>query len=197
MNSLADNLSFRLENLPPRTSMDVLDMDRLPMIPFGHAAFQYLNAACELGLLDPLAGRGPLTAEQIRSEFDLTEGAGDILLLDCTSLGLIELNGSWYRLAAQIMDLMKRGIWSYIKNTVAFEQHIMYEEQADFAEPLRQNTNDALLVPAHRLFRFAPGRGWHDLPVAAARDVVARRRLHGVRTDYLPRLGTARHPDRH
>jgi hypothetical protein len=131
--------------------MGALDMDRLPMILFGHAAFQYLNAACELGLLDLLAGRGPLTAEQIRSELDLAERAGDILLLGCTSLGLIEFDGSWYRLAAQIMDLIKRGIWSHIRNTVTFEQHIVYEGQADFAESLRQNTNVEL--------RRIPGEG--------------------------------------
>jgi L-tyrosine C(3)-methyltransferase len=131
--------------------MNALDMDQLSMILFGHAAFQCLNAACELGLLDLLAGYGPLTAEQIRSHLDLAERSGDILLLGCTSLGLTERNGSRYRLAALITDLIDRGIWPHIKDTVAFEQHIVYEGQADFAESLRQNTNVGL--------RRIPGEG--------------------------------------
>jgi L-tyrosine C(3)-methyltransferase len=149
--SLTGGSPLYLMDLQSRASTNALDMDQLSMILFGHAAFQYLNAACELGLLDLLAGCGPLTAEQIRSELDLAERAGDILLLGCTSLGLIELDGSGYRLATQIMDLMNCGMWPHIRNVVAFEQHIVYEGQADFVESLRQNTNIGL--------RRIPGEG--------------------------------------
>ena len=148
--SLVD-FALNFEDLPSSTSMKSLDMDRLSMILFGHAAFQYLNAACELGLLDLLATSGPLSAEQIHSELNLAERAGNILLLGCTSLGMIERHGDRYHLATQIRDLMNCGMWPHIKNTVAFEQHIVYEAQADFAESLRQNTNVGL--------RRIPGEG--------------------------------------
>lgn len=133
-----------MEDRSAHASANALDMDQLSRILFGHAAFQYLNAACELGLLELLAEDGPLPAEQIRSALGLAERARDILLLGCTSLGLIELQGSWYRVAAQIADLMERGVWQHIKNSVAFQQYIVYEGQADFTESLRQNTNVGL-----------------------------------------------------
>lgn len=125
--------------------------DRFSMILFGHAAFQYLNAGCELGLFELLAEKGPLTTNDIRTALDLEERAGDILLLGCASLGLIHREGPTCRLSAEINDLMDRGEWSHIVNTVAFEQHIVYEGQADFTESLRHNTNVGL--------RRIPGEG--------------------------------------
>ncbi|WP_066927775.1 methyltransferase [Streptomyces sp. NBRC 110611] len=114
------------------------------MILFGHAAFQYLNAACELGLFELLAEKGPLTGTEIRTALDLEERAGDVLLLGCAALGLIHRDGPVCRLTDEIGALMERGEWTHIVNTVAFEQHIVYEGQADFTESLRRDTNVGL-----------------------------------------------------
>ncbi|WP_033325721.1 methyltransferase [Streptomyces yerevanensis] len=121
-----------------------LDMDGLSRILFGHAAFQYLNAACELGLPDLLAERDGLTKPEIRGELGLAERACDILLLGCTSLGLLCKSGERYHLAQVIRDLTADGDWERFKDTVAFEQYIVYEGQADFTESLRQNRNVGL-----------------------------------------------------
>ncbi|MEU1596274.1 methyltransferase [Streptomyces sp. NPDC005708] len=121
-----------------------LTMDRLSFILFGHAAFQYLNAACELGLIELLLAQGPLTEAEIRDRLELKERAGAILLLGCTSLGLTVKEGSRYRAADLIVALEKDGTWPKIKDTVGFEQHIVYEGQADFVDSLRQNTNVGL-----------------------------------------------------
>ncbi|WP_281278670.1 methyltransferase [Streptomyces diacarni] len=121
-----------------------LDMDRLSLLLFGHAAFQYLNAACELKLLDLLMERGPLEATAIRTELGLAERAADILLLGCTSLGLTRKEDGRYRAAALIESLAEEGNWSKLRDTVAFEAHIVYPGQEDFVASLRENSNVGL-----------------------------------------------------
>lgn len=128
-----------------------LDMDGLSWVLFGHAAFQYLNAACELDLFELLRDRGAATKAEVRAALGLRDRAADILLLGCTSLGLLVKEGERYRNADVIGDLMAAGDWQRFKDTVAFEQHIVYEGQADFTESLRTNSNAGL----HRV----PGRG--------------------------------------
>ncbi|MGP3977967.1 methyltransferase [Streptomyces sp. 8N114] len=119
-------------------------MDRLSFVLFGHAAFQYLSAACELGLVDLLAERGPLPEVEIREQLGLQERACAILLLGCTALGLTVKEGSHYRIADLVASLRADGTWQKISDTVAFEQEIVYEGQADFAESLRRNSNVGL-----------------------------------------------------
>jgi ubiquinone/menaquinone biosynthesis C-methylase UbiE len=120
-----------------------LDMDGLSWILFGHAAFQYLNAATELNLFE-LLEKGPLTKEEIGTELDLAERANDILLLGCTSLGMLETDDGKYRLAPVLSTLLSTPDWSRFKDTVAFEQYVVYEGQLDFTESLRTNTNAGL-----------------------------------------------------
>lgn len=170
-----------------------LDMDGLAWILFGHAAFQYLNAACELDLFEALARRGPLTREQVRQELGLAERANDILLLGCTALGMLAKDGDRYRLADVVADLMPTPDWQRFKDTVAFEQHIVYEGQLDFTESLRANTNVGLrrVRGAGRdlYHRFAENpdmervfyrymRSWSEL---ANQHLVAQLDLAGVR----------------
>lgn len=121
-----------------------LDMDGLSRILFGHAAFQYLNAACELGLPDLVAEKQELTREEIRAALGLQDRAVDILLLGCTSLGILVKQDGLYRLAGVVKDLMDEGDWQRFKDTVAFEQYIVYEGQLDFTDSLRENRNVGL-----------------------------------------------------
>jgi L-tyrosine C(3)-methyltransferase len=120
-----------------------LDMDGLSWILFGHAAFQYLNAAAELNLFE-LLEEGPLTKEEIGARLDLAERANDVLLLGCTSLGLLEKDDGRYRLARVLATLLPTPDWKRFKDTVAFEQYVVYEGQLDFTESLRTNTNAGL-----------------------------------------------------
>lgn len=121
-----------------------LDMDGLAWILFGHAAFQYLNAACELGLFDVLAQRPGRTREEIAEELGLSQRANDILLLGVTSQGMLVKEDGRYRLAPVVADLMAGPDWQRFKDTVAFEQYIVYEGQLDFTESLRMNSNVGL-----------------------------------------------------
>lgn len=128
----------------PQNGTAELDMDGLSRLLFGHAAFQYLNAACELGLPELIAETEGLTREEIRDTLGLQDRAVDILLLGCTSLGITVKRDGRYRLAEVIKDLMNEGDWQRFKDTVAFEQYIVYEGQLDFAESLRENRNVGL-----------------------------------------------------
>ena len=108
----------------PAPTARPLDMDGLSWILFGHAAFQYLNAATELNLFE-LLEKGPLTKEEIGAELDLAERANDILLLGCTSLGLLETDNGTYRLAPVLSSLLSTPDWQRFKDTVAFEQYVV------------------------------------------------------------------------
>lgn len=119
-------------------------MQGLSWILFGHAAFQYLNAACELDLFEFIESKGEVGAEDVAVHLDLEERARDILLLGVTSMGLLETRGGRYRLAPVLADLVASADWRRFKDTVAFEQHIVYEGQLDFTESLRTNSNAGL-----------------------------------------------------
>ncbi|MFF7990858.1 methyltransferase [Kitasatospora xanthocidica] len=125
-------------------TVPALDMDGLSRILFGHAAFQYLNAACELGLPELLAEQGELTLEQVRDTLGLQDRAVEILLLGCTSLGIVVKENGGYHLAQVVRDLMDEGDWQRFKDTVAFEQYVVYEGQLDFTDSLRENRNVGL-----------------------------------------------------
>jgi ubiquinone/menaquinone biosynthesis C-methylase UbiE len=120
-----------------------LDMDGLSWILFGHAAFQYLNAAAELNLFE-LLDEGPLAKEDIGAKLGLAERANDILLLGCTSLGLLEKDDGRYRLAQVLSELLATPDWKRFKDVVALEQYVVYEGQLDFTESLRTNKNAGL-----------------------------------------------------
>ncbi|QOC95065.1 methyltransferase domain-containing protein [Micromonospora craniellae] len=119
-------------------------MDDLARVLFGHAAFQYLNAACELGLLDLLLDDPKLTKPEIDLRLGLDERANDILLLGCTALGITKKSDGRYETAQVLTDMQEGGDLQRLKDTVAFEQYIVYEGQLDFTESLRRNRNVGL-----------------------------------------------------
>lgn len=121
-----------------------MDMDKLAHVLFGHAAFQYLNAACELGLVDLLINDPHLTKSDIAKRLGLGERAIDVLLLGCTALGLTKKSNGTYEAAGVLVDLDEKGDLQRLKDTVAFEQYIVYEGQLDFTESLRENRNVGL-----------------------------------------------------
>ncbi|MER5353394.1 methyltransferase [Kitasatospora sp. NPDC002551] len=120
-------------------------LEDLTPVLFGHAAFQYLNAGCELGLFDLLRDRPGRTGEDVGHELSLAARATDILLLGTTALGLtVRDDDGRYRNAPAVEGLFADGQWPRFANVVAFEAHIVYEAQADFTESLRHNTNIGL-----------------------------------------------------
>ena len=133
------------------TANSLQSIDELTPILFGAAAFQQLNAACELGLFELLHERPNLCKDEIATDLNLQPRAIDILLLGTTALRLTDKVGPLYCNSKVINDMVSNGTWHIFKDTVAFEQYICYLGQFDFAESLRSNTNVGL--------RRVPGSG--------------------------------------
>src|SRR5581483_10142911 len=121
-----------------------LGMDGLSRILFGHSAFQYLNAACELGLFDCLAETPWIGRDEIAERLGLEQRSCDILMLGTTALGLVELVDGKYACAQIIVELRESGDWARFVDTVAFEQHIVYVPQVDFTQSLKESRNVGL-----------------------------------------------------
>jgi ubiquinone/menaquinone biosynthesis C-methylase UbiE len=140
---------------------------------FGAAAFQSLNAGCELGLFDLLHETPDLSKEEIAAELQLQPRANDILLLGTTALRLTQKCGAKYRNAAVISRLHADGNWQIFKDVVAFEQHIVYSGQVEFVQSLRENRNVGL--------QQIPGKGrdlYHRLAESPMRQSVFYRYMH-------------------
>ncbi|WP_223884598.1 methyltransferase [Micromonospora craniellae] len=142
--SLEVYLTVSTDSIPAAAAPSDLTMDDLARVLFGHAAFQYLNAACELGLLDLLLDDPKLTKPEIDLRLGLDERANDILLLGCTALGITKKSDGRYETAQVLTDMQEGGDLQRLKDTVAFEQYIVYEGQLDFTESLRRNRNVGL-----------------------------------------------------
>jgi len=134
----------------PLTSTDP-DLAQLTIVLFGHAAFQYLHAACELGLFEFLRSHPGASREDIAVALDLQPRPADILVFGVTALGLVNAKGGRYRNGKSIDRLFQLGQWHHFFDIVEFEAHIVYEGQADFAESLRADRNVGL--------RRIPGTG--------------------------------------
>jgi len=125
-------------------NIDEARLEGITPILFGAAAFQQLNAGCEVGLFDLLARRPGLRKEEIGEQLGLQPRATDILLLGTTALRLTEKTGGGYRNCSALEQMFHADTWEGFKAIVAFEQYVVYEGQADYTESLRSNSNVGL-----------------------------------------------------
>src|SRR5215217_241696 len=143
-----DNVSHDLQ-IPIETLRDCPGLDDLTLILFGHAAFQYLNAACEFGVFELLSTDPGLTQQDIGGRLKLEVQPIRCLFLGLTSLKLILRNGEAYSNCSVIENLFKHGIWREFCDTVRFHAQIVYLGESEFVSSLRENTNKGL--------RYIPG----------------------------------------
>ena len=113
-------------------------------ILFGHAAFQQLNAGCELGLFDLLHERPGLDAPEIGEWLRLSERSTQVLLLGTTSLGLTVKQVGGYANCEVIEAAIHAGNWPDLRNIVEFQARIAYLPASDFTESLRTDRNVGL-----------------------------------------------------
>jgi L-tyrosine C(3)-methyltransferase len=130
---------------------DTLGMSDLGLLLFGHAAFQYLYAGCELGVFKSLSDEPDLSRTSLMESLKLDPQSGRCLLLGLTALKLIVRTDDTYRNSRVIEKLFAESKWEMFYDTVLFEARIVYAGQADFVESLRQNRNVGL--------RQIPGEG--------------------------------------
>jgi hypothetical protein len=106
------NLFTSVEAAMPTTGPALPDSGAgLVPVLFGHAAFQHLNAARELGLHELLHECPDLTTGEIAERLALGERAVGILVLGTTALNLTTRAGDRYRNGAVIEDLFRAGSW--------------------------------------------------------------------------------------
>ncbi len=118
--------------------------DHLYLIAGGHIFFQTLSAAVELDLFTLLAQHPGMTCGQIADRLKLQEKPVRILLLGCTSLGLLHKKGSAYfnsRMAQAVLRSDKPG---NLLAVIRWQHHINYKAMHAFGQAIETNTNVGL-----------------------------------------------------
>jgi SAM-dependent methyltransferase len=124
----------------------VLPNSAAALVPvlFGHAAFQHLNASCELGLHELLHEHPSLRIDEIGDRLRLSERSVGILLLGTTALNLTRRADDRYDNSSIIEDLFSSDSWSMFRDLVKFEASIAYLSHSDYVDSLRGSSNAGL-----------------------------------------------------
>jgi len=110
---------------------------------YAHYRFQYLSAAFQFGLFE-LLGREPgLTRADIAERLEIDSQPARILLLGCTSAGLLSKDGDRYFNTA-VSEPLTGKLDDVPAAFVPWEQHVNYRPMAWFYESLKENTNVGL-----------------------------------------------------
>lgn len=118
-----------------------LPLSGLVPILFGHAAFQQLNAGCQLGLFEHLHKEAGLTRSEVAERLGIPQRSADMLLLGTTSLGLTAKQGEGYRNGDAIEEALATGQWPVFQNIIEFQDKVSYAPAADYTESLRTGSN--------------------------------------------------------
>lgn len=110
----------------------------------GHAAFQILNAGCELKVFAVLNQHPGLTREELNSHLNLKERPLNCILLGLCSLRLVIKKGDAYYNCDTIKLLFENDFWDIFYDIVVFENKIVYLGQFDFVESLKTDSNVGL-----------------------------------------------------
>jgi hypothetical protein len=120
------------------------EFERLHLAIGGHIFFQTLAAAVRFDLFGLLTKHGSLTRAQIAQELGIAEQPARILLLGCTSLGLLRKSGESYRNSVLAQRLLSRESPESVVSYVEFEQYIIYKPMFWLYDALRENRNVGL-----------------------------------------------------
>lgn len=134
----------------------------LTFLLFGHSAFQYLHAGCELGLFDHLAKAPGASLPEVGRALALAPHSARGLLFGLSALGLVQADAGRYRNGGAVAGMMADGQWETFKISVRFEAKVGYLGQIDLVESLRTASNAGL--------RRFPGSGpdlYHRLAESA------------------------------
>jgi hypothetical protein len=129
---------------PKIEAEDSLTMGDLGLLLFGHAAFQYLNAGCELGVFEILSQHPGLTKAELEKRLGLQTQPTRCLMFGLTALKLLVKSEDSYRNSSIVERFFSERKWKEFHDVVRFEAQIVYSGQADFVESLRKNTNVGL-----------------------------------------------------
>lgn len=128
-----------------------LDYDRLMLISEGHAAFQVLWAAVELGVFEALSEQPGMTRKQIASHLGLSDQPTRILMVGLAALGLVRKEGDTFFNAELTQQRLLRDKPGSLTAVLGWQHYIVYPGLVDFVEALKEGTNIGL--------RHFPGEG--------------------------------------
>jgi hypothetical protein len=119
-------------------------VERLYLVMGGHIFFETLSAAARLDLFSCLARHGRLTLSEIAAHLGIEEKPARILLLGCTSLGLVHKRGDRYANSRLAQRLLTRGTPGNILSILDWQHFINYKAMASFYDALKANRNVGL-----------------------------------------------------
>jgi len=132
---------------PTRTPGDVVsaaDFDRLVLVLGGHIFFQTLSAAVQIDLFTLLAKEGPLTLPALAKRLGLAEKPVRILLLGCTTLGLLHKDGESYRNSPAAQQFLNRAAPGNMVAIVEWQHFINYRPMYFLHDAVKANSNVGL-----------------------------------------------------
>ena len=88
---------------------DSLAIGELGLLLFGHAAFQYLNAGCELGVFELSSDSHGVTKREIAGRLKLQAQPTRCLMFGLTALKLVVKSGDTYRNSSAIEKFFDDG----------------------------------------------------------------------------------------
>jgi len=107
----------------------------------GHIYFQTLSAAVQLDLFTLLNKRPGLTCEEISARLGIQEKPARILLLGCTTLGLLRKTDATYANSRLSDRLLVRGAPGNIVAVVEWQHFINYRAMYHFCDSIKANKN--------------------------------------------------------
>ena len=117
---------------------------RIYLLMGGHIFFQTLSAAVEFDLFSLLHRHKRMTRAQIAEALKCAEQPIRILLLGCTTLGLLHKRGRSYSNTMLARTLLVRSSAKNIVDVVRWQHQINYRAMFHFADAIRANTNTGL-----------------------------------------------------
>lgn len=119
-------------------------VERLYLVFGGHIFFQTLRSAVKLDLFSLLAKHRRLTRSQIAEHLGIEEQPARILLLGCTSVGLLRKRGDTYSNSYLANRLLVKGKPGNITSYVELEHQVMYRAMPWMYDAIREYRNVGL-----------------------------------------------------
>ena len=121
-------------------------IEKFYLILGGHIYFQTLSAAVQLDLFSLLRKQPRLTCAEIARALNIEEKPARILLLGCTSLGLLIRRHDVYRNTRLADKLLTKESPQNILSVIQWQHHVNYRAMFHFHDAIQANRNVGLEV---------------------------------------------------
>jgi hypothetical protein len=127
-----------------RTQSSQVWTERFWLVLGGHIFFQTLRTAVQSGIFTHLSQCGGLTQTQIADRLGITEKSVRIILLGCTTLGLLRKVGKRYWNSPTAEALLVQGSADNIISFIEFEHHVVYKAMHSLYDATKATKNVGL-----------------------------------------------------